>query len=181
MKQYFKTASILAIICAVAALILASLNSVTAPVIVAYDKQQTINALNEVAHGYTLGDKVTTDSEVSPYYIPLVDEDGTVKGNILELKSNGYGGEIKLVASFDEAGLVLEAKVVSNSETPGLGKKSENSWYMTKFIGKDPIPTSKNQLSAEDNAAVSGASITFGAIAKALSEGGEYAKTLEAK
>jgi electron transport complex protein RnfG len=180
MKDYFKTSLVLAIICAVAALMLSSLNSVTAPVIKAYDIQQTINALESVNPGFEMGEKVITDSEVSPYYIPLT-ENGDLKGYILELSSNGYGGLITIVASFDLEGKVLEAKVVKNSETPGLGKKSENSWYMTKYIDKDPIPTTKTQLSSEDSAAISGASITFAAVGNALFDGGKYIKTLEAK
>lgn len=180
MKGYLKTASVLAIICAVAALILSSLNSITAPVIANYEKQQTLNALDSVAHGYEMGEKVAVDSDITPYYIPL-EENGSVKGYILELSGNGYGGLIKLVASYDNEGILLESKVVSNSETPGLGKKSENSSYMTRFIGKKVIPTSKNELSAEDSAAISGASITFGAVSKALFNGSSYIKTLEAK
>jgi electron transport complex protein RnfG len=180
MKGYLKTASILAMICAVAALILSSLNSITAPVIADYEEQQTINALNAVSHGYAMGEKEFVDSAITPYFIPL-EEDGTLKGYIVELSGNGYGGLLKLVASFDTEGILLESKVVSNSETPGLGKKSENEGYMSKYIGKEKIPTSKNELSAEDSAAISGASITFGAIGKALLNGSSYIKTLEAK
>ncbi len=180
MKGYLKTSMILATICAVAALILSSLNSVTAPVITAYEKQQTLDALEAVNHGYEMGEKVTSDSDVSPYYIPLTEND-ELQGYILELSENGYGGQISIVASYDLSGKVLEAKVVKNSETPGLGKKSENDGYMTKYIDKDPIPTKKTELSSEDSAAISGASITFAAVGKALFNGGEYIKTLEAK
>jgi electron transport complex protein RnfG len=180
MKGYLKTASILAIICAVAALILSSLNSVTAPIIADYEEQQTLLALDAVSHGYELGEKIVVESDITPYYIPL-EEDGSIMGYILELKGNGYGGLLKLVASYDNDGLLLESKVVSNSETPGLGKKSENPWYMKMFIGQDQIPTSKNDLSAEDSATISGASITFGAISAALFKGSSYIKALEAK
>ncbi|MBK5201341.1 MAG: FMN-binding protein [Spirochaetaceae bacterium] len=180
MKDYFKTSLVLAIICAVAALMLSSLNSVTAPIIKAYNIQQTINALESVNPGYNLGKNFAIDSEVSPYYIPLT-ENGNIKGYILELSTNGYGGLITIVASYDLTGKVMKAKVVRSSETPGLGKKSDNSWYMTKYIDKDPIPTTKTQLSSKDSAAISGASITFAAIGQALFNGSEYIKTLEAK
>jgi electron transport complex protein RnfG len=180
MKGYLKTASILAIICAVAALILSSLNGVTAPIIADYEEQQTINALDAVSHGYEMGEKYSLESDITPYYIPL-EEEGALKGYILELSGNGYGGLLRLVASYDTDGLLLESKVVSSSETPGLGKKSEKAWYMTKFIGQDKIPSSKNELSEDDSAAISGASITFFAISKALINGSSYIKTLEAK
>lgn len=180
MKGYLKTAFVLAAICAVAAIMLGTLNKYTAPVIEAYEKQQVIDSLDAVNYGYEMGEKVFIDSEVSPYYIPLT-ENGELKGYILELSKNGYGGLITITASYDLNGLVLDAKVVRSSETPGLGKKSDNSWYMKKYIGKDPIPTMKTQLSSEDVSAISGASITFIAIGKALLNGGEYIKTLGAK
>lgn len=180
MVKYFKTALVLALICAASAVTLAIINSKTEPVIIAYEKQQTENALKAVSDGLELGDKIESNATVSPYYIPL-QENGETKGYLLELSASGYGGKMTLVASYDLEGKVLEAKVVSSSETPGLGKKSEESWYMTKYKNKTVIPTKKSELSSDDAAAISGASITFAAIGKALAEGSDYVKTLGGK
>jgi len=45
MKEYLKTSIVLALICAVAAIVLAFLNGVTKPVIIEYENQKTLNAL----------------------------------------------------------------------------------------------------------------------------------------
>lgn len=182
MKNYLKTAIVLTLICAVAAILLAVVNSVTAPEIEKYEQSVVLNALNEVSCGYEVNDctLVNDISGISGYY-PLNDLGKTV-GYIVDIKAIGYGGEMSLLASFDVNGTVMACKLVSGSETPGVGKKAENPDYMNKFIGTGtqvkPLPTSKKMLSEEDSAAVSGASITFTAISKSLYNASEFVKSL---
>ncbi len=180
MKQYLKVAAILGLICAVAAVILASVNAVTAPKIQAYEQHLTQLAMQDVSMGYELGEKklVPSSSKIA-YTIPLYDN-GKKVGVIMEFNTTGYGGPMSLLASFDMQGKIMAVKMLSNSETPGLGKKSESKSYMEKFIGtgsSKAIPLTKDDLSAEDAQAVSGATITYSGISKGLASGSEYVKT----
>ena len=182
MKQYFKTSIVLAIICACAALVLAFLNGLTKPVIIEYENQKTLNALEAVSEGYLISENdfiVENNSFVNYYY--ELSEDDVKKGYLLNLTAIGYGGKVSMVASYDKDGQVMQAKVVSNTETPGLGKRCEESWYMNKYLNTSKIPNSKTQLNADDAAAISGASITFVAIANALRSGSEFVKSLGGK
>ncbi|MFA6844799.1 MAG: FMN-binding protein [Sphaerochaetaceae bacterium] len=181
MRKNLRYAFILFAICAICALILAYANSITAPVIAAHDAQAQEDALNPLANGYQIESVIalSNDKTVVGYY-PLT-EDKKQVGAILILKGSGYGGEFTLLGSYKLTGEILGAKMLSDSETPGLGKKSEESWYMMKFVGTGlaiPVPTSKSMLSKEDSDAVSGASVTFGGVSKALAYGSEYAKKL---
>lgn len=180
-KDIIKTALVLTLICAVAAVILALINMITAPSIERYEAQKTISALEEVSNGYSIGEL----EEVSDGYITgryALTSNGKVSGYILKLSSNGYGGAMGIVASYDVNGIILGVKLVSDDETPGVGKKAENPGYMDKFISTgsatNPVPTSKAMLSEADAAAVSGASITFTGISKALAYGSDYVKSL---
>lgn len=176
MKKYLKTALILFVICAAAALLLAVFNSVTAPKISAYEAEQKTAALKNVSGGASIGEYVIVPegSMVNGYY--TLDNGGY----ILNLTANGYGGPIILVASYSADGILRAAQVISNSETPGLGKKSEESWYMDKFIGKGQnMPIRKTSLSDSDAQAVSGASMTFTGISKALLAGSNFVATLD--
>lgn len=179
MKTYFKVAGILGLICAVAAVILAWVNSVTAPKIAEYDQSQTLMALEAVSGGFGIGEKRFDDtSDTVSYIIPLT-QNGKSAGYILELNATGYGGAMKLVASYDLAGEIIAVKMLSNSETPGIGKKSEDPSYMDKFIGTGgdgEVPTSKSQLSSDQAQAVSGATVTFTGISKALDYGSDYVR-----
>lgn len=181
MIKYLKTALVLASICAVAAIVLAVMNMVTSPKIKAYEDQKTISALEEVSCAMEIGEKSDIGEGYVSYRYELL-QNGKLNGYILGLTSNGYGGELNIVASYDLNGVVMGAKLVSDSETPGVGKKAENPGYMDKFVStgtsSNPVPTSKSMLSEADSAAVSGASITFTGISKALSYGSDYVRTL---
>jgi electron transport complex protein RnfG len=181
MKKNLKYALILLSICGVCAFALGYTNAITRPVIEKQELENKMKALTEVSNGWEIGEQedVTGNPYVS-YYLSL-SENGTLKGYIVGLKGSGYGGQLSLVASYSLDGETLSAKMLTNSETPGLGKKSEEKGYMDKFKGKGsskPVPTNKSMLSGDDAAAISGASVTFAAVGKALTGGSEYIKSL---
>ena len=181
MKQYLKIASVLFCICAVAAGLLAGINAITAPQIAANALKETSAALMDISGGFDLGEKREGNGAGINYSITLV-EGKEIKGYVLEITSNGYGGPITLVASYDADGAVIGAKMMANSETPGLGKKSEESWYMAQFEGlggAKPLPASKNDLA--DPSLVSGATVTFTGVSGAIRQGSEYVKGLGGK
>lgn len=181
MKQYLKIAFILFAICAVSAALLAGVNSVTAKQIAANALRETSAALMDISGGYELGEKREGNGNGVNYVITLV-EGNDIKGYVLELASNGYGGPLTMVASYDTDGAVIGAKMMANSETPGLGKKSEESWYMAQFAGlggAKPLPATKNDLA--DPSLVSGATVTFTGVSGAIRMGSEHVKSLGGK
>ena len=180
MMRYMRTGLILFAICAVCTALCALVNEVTAPAIALNVEGERVEALDAVAHGLEIGEQEAGDGGNISYVIPLLDN-GSVAGYIVEILTSGYGGEMTVIASYRIDGSLMEAKLTTNSETPGLGKKAEESWYMEMFkgLGGDtPLPLSKSDLSADDSAAVSGASITFGGISSALKNGSDYVKSL---
>lgn len=179
MKEYVKTSIVLALVCAAAAITLAFLNGVTKPIILEYEAQKTLDALEAVSVGLTISEDqiLVEDNSVINYYFTL-SEEGIVKGYLLNLNAGGYGGLMTIVASYDKDGQVLQAKVVSDSETPGLGKKVEEDWYMTKYIETTPVPTRKSELDNDEAAAISGATITFVAVGNALLTGSNFVKKM---
>ena len=179
MTRYLKTGLILFAICAVCTALCALINEVTAPAIAVNVEKDRLNALDAVSHGYEIGEQEEGSGSIS-YVIPLYDN-GSVAGYIAEIVTSGYGGEMTVIASYSADGMVLEAQMMANSETPGLGKKAEESWYMDMFRGlggESPLPLSKSDLPTDQAAAVSGASITFGGVSSAIHEGSEYVKSL---
>ncbi len=172
----------LAIICAVAALALALVNSITAPKIEENERIALEEALAQVSLDYTVGEGsvVKEDAKIwnkYPLYQGSATSDNLV-GYILELKAMGYGGEMKLLGSYTLAGEVLAAELLTNAETPGIGKLAEKDGYMHKFVGtgttNQPVPVTKGRLTIEEADAISGATITFLGIAKALAYGSAY-------
>lgn len=181
MTRYLKTAFILFAISAVCTALCAVVNEVTAPLIAANAEGDRLVALQAVSSGYTVGEDIGSSDGDIVSVIPLSDDSGNAAGYILELTTNGYGGEMTVIASYNLDGSLMEAKLTTNSETPGIGKKAEEDWYMDMFKGlggDEPLPLSKSDLSADDSAAVSGASITFSGVSSAIRNGSEYVKSL---
>lgn len=182
MKTNIKPVIVLTVICAVAAILLAVMNYITAPAIEKYENASANAALEEVSGNFTIGDSVEFSENlvVNSCHV-LLDGNSNVSGYVLELSSSGYGGPLTVAASYNCEGVILSAKLVSDSETPGVGKKAENDGYMDKFAGtgstSNPVPVSKDMLSDADSAAVSGASMTFRGISKALEAGSDFVKS----
>lgn len=180
MKQILKTGLILFLICAVSAGLCGIVNSVTAPVIAENLLAERMAALSVVALDYQVGSEIEiNDSNANVAYELLNGEEQI--GYIFELNANGYGGAMTIIASYLNDGELVSAKLTSNSETPGLGKNAENDSYMAMFTGKGgstPLPASTSDLSSEDAAAVSGASVTFSGVSQALRNGSALAKSL---
>ena len=178
MKQTIITGGKLAIICACAAIVLGFINALTEPVIAQNKREELQRALARVAGNQAIGERSPAEGAgtVQGYY--PVDGDGY----ILELLGLGYGGDMQILAGFRRSGEVFSVVLMENQETPGLGKKAEDPEYMDKFIGRggdEPIPTRKDELPQETADAISGATITFNGIAKALDEGREFVQTME--
>jgi Na+-translocating ferredoxin:NAD+ oxidoreductase subunit G len=185
MRNFMKIGITLALICMVAASTLALVNGITAPAIATYEEGVVLQALDEVSNSHTVGKFIgeTGDETVSSYY-ELNDANGQVVGYILKLNAVGYGGTMSVMVSYDTLGEVLNAKLLSNAETPGLGKKAENKEYMGKFIGtgaKNPVPVKKTELDKSVAESVSGATVTFSGVAKAISQGSVFIKSLGGK
>ncbi len=178
MNPVVEKAGKLALICAVSALLLGAVNAVTEPLIAqrkAADLKAALSALlEEGSPGPREG--VEDNSVVTARY-PVEGAGGW----ILDLAGKGYGGEMKILASYTSGGSIINVKLMDNAETPGLGKKAEKTSYMDKFKGTGgadkPVPVTKDALASPD--AVTGATITFAGIGNALAAGSDYVKSME--
>ncbi len=167
----------LAVICTVAALVLALVNMVTAPVIEANRARALQEALERLVGDAPVGERRDVseqESEAVRGYYPV---DRGSEGYVLELVGNGYGGDMQILAGFRPDGELFAAILMANTETPGLGKEAERPGYMEKFVGygdDDPVPTRISQLEPEEADSVSGATLTFIGIARALEAGSSF-------
>jgi Na+-translocating ferredoxin:NAD+ oxidoreductase subunit G len=184
MKDVLRIGGRLAVICAVAATILGGINALTEPRIEWIQQQRLDAALQNVSRGNKTGEMVTVeDSKVVKAYYPIIAENSKdVSGYVLRLVGQGYGGDMVILAGIAKNGEVFSAELMQNQETPGLGKEAEKQEYMKKYTGKgeeDMIPVRKDMLSQEQADSITGATITFIGIGKALAEGSDFVKNME--
>lgn len=175
-KDMFKLGLNLLIISAVAALLLALTNSVTASTIAQRNEQANAEARKlvlESAQDFEEVKDVKTDNskgvKVSEIY-EAKDASGNTVGYTLKVLPSGYGGTIELMVGIDSAkGQVSGINVVSNSETAGLGAKSTDPEFSDQYKGKplEELSVLKNGTPGDTEIkAISGATITSTAVTK---------------
>lgn len=173
-KDMFKLGLNLLIISAVAALLLALTNSVTASTIAQRNEQANAEARKlvlESAQDFEEVKDAKTDNskgvEVSEIY-EAKDASGNTVGYTLKVLPSGYGGTIELMVGIDSAkGQVSGINVVSNSETAGLGAKATNPEFSDQYKGKplEELSVLKNGTPGDTEIkAISGATITSTAV-----------------
>lgn len=98
-----------------------------------------------------------------------LDAQGEIIGYAFVGEANGYGGVIRILVGVDEAtDQILNIKVLSHSETPGLGDRIEGESFRSRFVGKtveDPITIGQDI----DN--LSGATVSATAATDAIRRG----------
>ncbi|MBR5527611.1 MAG: FMN-binding protein [Clostridia bacterium] len=129
-------------ICAVIALLVATVNFFAAPVIQANNEKATSEAISRLFDGT---DVVTTEIAVTipETYVGIVDtiygvEDATSAeflGYCTLLSPTGFKGEVDLIAAFDEDAFIKGVEITStNDETSGIGTKVKDASFTEKFI-----------------------------------------------
>ncbi len=98
------------------------------------------------------------------------DGNGNVIGWCVQSRSSGFGGEIQLVVGLDDEAKVTMVKLISMSETPGVGTKTKAPSFLDGFSGKSgALTVTKGEVKAETEiAAVSGATVSSRAVTRGV-------------
>lgn len=180
MRDIIKPTIVLFLICTIVTMALALTNYATKDVILEQVRLQEESARREVfseAEDFEeiqgLEGIVEPDAEerlVRKAYKSL--KGGEVIGRVYSVESKGYGGVISIAVGIDNNGKTTGVKVVSHSETPGLGSKAKDEPFLSQLVGiipKDTLTVVKASGSKEEEIdAVSGATISSKAIVKAV-------------
>lgn len=59
------------------------------------------------------------------------DSKGAFTGMAIEINTNGFGGNIKMMVGFDAKGALVDYSILEMAETPGLGSKMDE-WFREK-------------------------------------------------
>jgi electron transport complex protein RnfG len=178
MKEMANKAFRLGLIGALASLLLAVVSNFAEPVIRERQALELEAALTVLAGGGKPGPLEENPAPGAVKRWPI-----DTGGWILELGATGYGGPMTVVASYNRDGEIMVARLMSNSETVGFGKKAEDSSYMEIFTGSGSgrqVPQSKKDLGNESDV-VAGATITFTGISRALAAGSDLVKEWEGR
>lgn len=160
-KEYFQPTISLLIICLFVTAALAATYNVTAPLIEQVTKERADAArllvLPAASGGFTPFVTTLDDGIIDIYFAN--DDSGVV----ITTKDKGFGGNIKVMTGFDNAGKITGIKLLEHKETPGLGTKVMADAYLGQYMGMSEL----NNIDAITGATISSMAM-FRAIDKAL-------------
>lgn len=174
--EIFRVGIILFAITAVAALILAYVNSVTLPIILEQETSKMQEAMAEVLPEANTFEEVpielSQESDLTKIY-------ETNAGFVIFAAPKGYGGEISMAIGIDNEFKVAGISIISQTETAGLGAKCTEKAWQDQFIGKtENISIVKGGAKDNQIDAISSATITSTAVTNAVNEAISAAKIL---
>jgi electron transport complex protein RnfG len=130
-----------------------------------------------------LADSITLDTADGGLTVYRALQGLDVAGVAFEIVGRGYAGPIRVLLGVDAGGRVLGARVLSHTETPGLGDKIEvarDDWILSfdgKFLGEPPRERWAVRKDGGDFDQFSGATITPRAVVSAVKSGLELFAT----
>lgn len=173
-KVIIKTAVSLFLICAIAAGILAYVNSITSPVIAENNEKAANEARMTVMPEAVDFEEITLEIEgkESTGYKALSDNGDTI-GYVFTTSANSYGGALQVMTGFDSEGVITGISILSIDDTPGLGMNAKKESFYSQYAGKTAISGGEPQYLAVDKdggdiQAITSATITSRAVTSAV-------------
>ncbi len=179
-------AVILFVITAVAALLLAVTNNLTVEKI----ETNTIKEQNEArvavlpdAKDFEKLDLVFDEDDLVTEIYAGKNSQGEVIGYCVGVSSNGFGGDINMIVGVDQEKMVTGVKIISMSETPGLGSKSQEPKFNDQFVKKsasEPLKVIKSGTPDKNEiVAISGATVTSNAVTNGVNAAAKAVENLK--
>ena len=169
-NEFLKLSVTLRLIAGIMAFLVALVNNITAPIISESNEQKTSEALLEVLP--------EADSFVKVDYLPTSIDDVSILGvwrasnNVgfcVKVAPKGYGGAIETIVGFDSNGSVTNTKIVSMSETSGIGTKISGAEFLQNFVGKSTTVKGDKKAADKDTVVyISGATKSSKAFIKGI-------------
>lgn len=187
--EIIKTALILFLITAIAALLLAIVNMKTAPLIEINNQKKITDALAAIMPEAKNFEEITDvseydgiakkyDGEIQNLYIAK-SENGENAGVCAIVETKGYDSGLTTAVGVNN-NKVTAIEIISHNETPGLGANAAKPEFTEQFSGKEKgIEAVKNGASENDIDAISGATLTSKGVTRSVNCVLEIAEQIE--
>ncbi len=133
MKEMIRFGFILGVICIIAAGLLAGVNSLTKPRILAQALTEENAGLKEVLSEVDNFEAVKEKEEI--IYYKGYDKNGKFVGVAFKAVAKGYSSTIETLAGMLKDGKIIAIKILSQNETPGLGSRITDLSFINQFKG----------------------------------------------
>lgn len=157
MKEMMRYGFILALICVIAAGLLAVVNTLTTPRILAAALSEEQAALKEVMPLAAKFTVVKSAVEKEVLYYKAFDGQEKLIGFVFKASGKGYSSVIETLAGIFPDGKISAIKILSLNETPGLGMRVTEDKFTRQF-------SHQNSLDLSSVEAITGATISSRAV-----------------
>jgi Na+-translocating ferredoxin:NAD+ oxidoreductase subunit G len=180
MKENLKLGFILLIVTAIAGLLLGGAYEITKEPIaqqVIKEKNDAMKQILPLADNFKTLD-VTLDEASIIKEINEGTKGSDVAGYAIKVTPKGYAGKIELMVGISKEGKVTGYKILSHSETPGLGANATNESFSGQYKNKPtdkPLQVVKQAPSNEyEIQAITGSTITSRGVTDGVNEAVKY-------
>lgn len=180
MKNYLKTGLVLLVISAVAAGLLAVVNSFTSEVIAKAEFEKSVQAYQEIygdkADKFEPLDEAKKAALVEKYKeiqdVFVAKKGDEIVGYGINHTGNGYGGSMTNAIGLLNDGTIAGFRNIQNAETPGIGTQITEVPYFEQFVGKSfkngEVKGNKDPQAEDEIPMISGATISSTAVLKGI-------------
>ena len=135
MKEMMRYGFILSLICAVAAALLAGMNSLTKTRIIAQAQAEEELSLEEVMPEGAHFEAVKRGEEI--IYYKVHDKNGKLIGVAFKTSGKGYSSTVETMVGMRTDGTITAIKILNQNETPGLGARVTEGNFSGQFSNKN--------------------------------------------
>ncbi len=168
MKYYLKLGFVLLIITVVASGILAYINSLTEPIIQENQRRTKEEARREVLPAAKSFEVIGSFNEEDVF--AGKDESDKIVGYTFLASLYGYSSDVRSMIGVNNDLTINRIKIISQTETPGLGANCEKREFQDQFSEKG-IKEMKVDKDGGPIESITGATITTRTIAKSIQDG----------
>lgn len=169
MKNMIHYGFTLAVICIIAAGLLAGVNSLTKSKIIAQAQAEEEASLKEVLPLAYRFEPVNSGKD--NLYYAAYDKQGKLIGVAFKASAKGYSSTIETMVGMLDDGTIITIKILNQNETPGLGSRVTETGFTAQFANK----THKD---LEQVQAVTGATISSKAVIDSVKKKAEEIRAL---
>ncbi len=127
----------------------------------------------EIMSNDTISRDMDGDQKDDVFIVHRASSGGKELGAAVERKTQGFGGDLKVLVGFDNEGAILGYTILETTETPGLGAKAD-TWFQKgekgDIIGKNPEQLLKVKKDDGEVDAITASTITSRAFLKAVNQ-----------
>ena len=171
MREIARYGFILALICVIAAGLLAVVNKLTGPKIIAAAQSEEQAALKEVMPLAVKFNTVKSAADKEVLYYKAFDNQDRLIGFVFKASGKGYSSVIQTLTGIFPDGKISAIKIISLNETPGLGMRVREDKFTGQF-------NHQNSLDLSGVEAITGATISSRAVIDSVMKKAQEIKEL---